>query len=148
MADHIDRNTLAGLAPEEIHRAFLAFGKAMGPRLPADEPQVKLVASLMTNMTEYLALERDFTRNPNAGSIRKLLPLVERQTALDPRADEARAQRILDTVRGKGLFVPSSILFGLYLLPCREMALLAGHRPLEIVAQPEFNDTEHTAQAT
>jgi len=148
VADHIDRNTLAGLAPEEIHRAFLAFGKAMGPRLPADEPQVKLVASLMTNMTEYLALERDFTRNPNAGSIRKLLPLVERQTALDPRADEARAQRILDTVRGKGLFVPSSILFGLYLLPCREMALLAGHRPLEIVAQPEFNDTEHTAQAT
>ncbi len=148
VADHIDRNTLAGLVPEDIHRAFLAFTKSMGTRLPASDPQVKLVSSLMATLTEYLALERDFTRDQNAASIRKLIPLVERQTALDPRADEARAQRILDTVRGKGLFVPSSILFGVYLLPYREMKLLAGHRPLEIVAQPEFTDTEHTAQAT
>nr|HPJ99234.1 glycoside hydrolase family 20 zincin-like fold domain-containing protein [Candidatus Hydrogenedentota bacterium] len=148
VADHIDRNTLAGVTPEETHRAYLAFSKNMGAQLPASDPQVKLVSSLMASMTEYLALERDFTRDQQGGSIRKLVPLIERQTALDPRADEERAQRILGTVRGKGLFVPSSILFGVYLLPYREMKLLAGHRPLEIVAQPEYTDTEHTAQAT
>ncbi|MGI6458778.1 MAG: glycoside hydrolase family 20 zincin-like fold domain-containing protein [Candidatus Hydrogenedentales bacterium] len=148
VADHIDRNTLAGVTPEETQRAFLAFSKNMGAQLPASDPQVKLVSSLMASMTGYLALEYDFTRDQQSGSIRKLVPLIERQTALDPRADGARAQRILDTVRGKGLFVPSSILFGVYLLPYREMKLLAGHRPLEIVAQPEYTDTEHTAQAT
>lgn len=148
VAAHLDRRMLAGTGPKAALADFVAYRDRMRTRLPAGDPQVKMVSELMTNMLEYLELERSFTRDPNSPDLRKLVALVERQTGLDPRADEERAQRIVDTIRVKGLFVPSSILFGVYLLPYREMTFLSGHRPLEIVAEPQYADTEHTAQAT
>ena len=148
VASHIDRRTLAGVTPEKTYDAFRSYKSQRGSSLPEDDPQVKLVSALMANMTEYLALERSFDQNQGSSTLQKLVSLVQRQTALDPQADKDRAQRIIDTIKTKGLFVPSSILFGRYLLPFREMTLISGHRPIEIVAEPQYTDTEHTAEAT
>ncbi|MEA3366337.1 MAG: hypothetical protein U9Q79_11920, partial [Candidatus Hydrogenedentes bacterium] len=148
VAAHVDRRTLGGIEPEETREAFLEYRDDLRDRLPENDPQVKLVTELMTNVTEYLDLERSFTREPNSAALRKLTDLVERQTSLDPRADEERKERIVETIERTGLFVPSSILFGVYILPFREMSVVSGHRPIEIVAEPEYTDTEHTAQAT
>ena len=148
LAAHIDRQTLAGVPPDKIRNEFLDYQRQMRSRLPADDPQAKRVADLIANMTEYLELERAFTRDQSPSVLRRLVNLVERQTGDDPRADETRTQRILEPIESRGLFVPSSILFGVYLLPFREMPVMAGHRPLEILAEPVYKDTEHTAQAT
>lgn len=148
VAAHVDRRTLGGIEPEETREAFLDYRNNRRDRLPEDEPQVTLVTALMANITEYLELERSFTRDPTSGVLRKLTDLVERQTSLDPRADEERRERIIETIERTGLFAPSSILFGVYVLPFREMSVVTGHRPIEIIAEPEYTDTEHTAQAT
>ncbi|MFO7974737.1 MAG: hypothetical protein R6V12_08890, partial [Candidatus Hydrogenedentota bacterium] len=148
VAAHIDRRTLGGIEPKETREAFLDYRNQIRERLPDDAPQLERVTELVTNITEYLELERSFTRDRDSTTLRKLTALVERQTALDPRADKERKQRILEGIEKTGLFVPSSILFGVYLLPFREMSVVAGHRPIEIVAEPEYTDTQHTAQAT
>jgi hypothetical protein len=73
---------------------------------------------------------------------------VEAQASLNVDFDPERKERIIAVVKDKRLFVPSTILFGAYLLPYRPLRVPDGYSVLEVQATPEFNDSEHQAQAT
>jgi hypothetical protein len=73
---------------------------------------------------------------------------VKAQAELNPSLDEARQKRIIETIEGQGLFVPSGILFGSQLMPYRPVSLPAGNRVFEVPVKPEFQDTQGRVVAT
>ncbi len=148
LAAYLDQQTLGQTDLKEEGKRFESVVKDLRKRLPEGEFELDLVESMYENLLTYQRIEEDFTREQSGALLNQLVKVVETQASLNPDSDPARVARITETISGKGLFVPSTILFGRHILPHRPMALPRGHVLLEIPATPTFRDTEHTAEAT
>lgn len=144
---HLNRQTLANRSPREERKSFEAVLKNLRKRLPESKVVSGDEEGLYSNLLEFLELEEAFSRRRDRTALEQLVALVESQAALDPDTDKTRGQRIIDTIKGKGLFVPSTILFREFVLPFRPLQIPADHALLEIPATPRYTDTEHRSEA-
>ncbi len=148
LAAYVNRHTLAGVQPESHYEAFKDRLKRLRKNIPDAEAEIRLADWVYRNLVTYLELEAAFVGERRAGVLRDLAELVEVQGEIDPDMTRARIARIIETVETKGLFVPSTILFGRHILPYRPMQLPAEHIALEVALAPEYADTEHRCVAT
>jgi Glycosyl hydrolase family 20, domain 2 len=144
---HLNRVTLAGTSPSDEFERFASHLPRLRARLAEGETETGLVEQAYRDLTQYQILERAYTEKPTDQVLRKLTQLVESHTALDPNPDPERVKTILDTIANSGLFVPSTILFGHFLLPHRDIANPTGLPILEVAATPEYVDRPFKAQA-
>ncbi|MBI4556589.1 MAG: hypothetical protein HY706_03320 [Candidatus Hydrogenedentes bacterium] len=144
---HTNRQTLAGIPPADELKTFRTALETVRARLPEGELETGEVERLDANVIEYLEIEAAYRHKPSESLLRRLPRVVEAQAKLDPNLTEERIQKIVETIQSKGLFVPSTILFGEYVLPYRVLRVPSGHAVLEVIANPEFHDTERRAEA-
>jgi len=145
---YVNRQTLAGVLPAERYAAFKDGLNDLRKRVRNEETDIRLADWVYRNVVTYLELETAFAEARQTSVLRDLVELVEAQAEIDPALDTSRVARIVETVETKGLFVPSTILFGRHLLPYRAMDVPAGHVALEAVVAPAYTDAEHEAAAT
>ncbi|MBI5095088.1 MAG: hypothetical protein HZB26_21965 [Candidatus Hydrogenedentes bacterium] len=148
LADRLNHEVLRGVLPKDEFARFEEFLKSFRERVPEGDLDTDIVERLYRNLTEYVTLEAAYSEKPTDSRLRQLVRLVETQAKQDPNSDPDRTQEIISRAKDNGLFVPSSILFGPYLLPSRQMTIPPGHIALELPGTPEFRDTEHHTEAT
>jgi len=147
LIEYVNGQTLAGVAPETHYDGFRRAAKTFLKRAPELNDEMRLIDAVYAHLVDYLEIESEFTENREDAVLQRLNALVKRHGELDPAADQARIGTIVETVSTKGLFVPSTILFGNYLLPYRPLNLPAGYRVLEVPCVPAYTDTEDRATA-
>lgn len=148
LVNHLNRRTVMGGPPEEELARFERWLAEFKRNTPRDQTRTDTVEAMYTNLTRWVELEALFAQEPNRDLLKRLTRVVASQSELDPGFDVERRDRILATVEGQGLFVPSSILFGYVVLPYRPVKLPKGYQPFESLVKPEFTDTSHRATAT
>ncbi len=132
--------TVSGQKPEASFEAFSRVAGRLERVLPEDDPELTGVERLYRNLCRYLELEARFNEDANASTLVRLVDLVENQAQLDPDFADERRQRIVETIEGQGLFVPSRILFDAQVLHYRSYALPQGHPVYEVPVAPVFSD--------
>jgi hypothetical protein len=145
---YTNRQTLAGVRPRDHYDAFAESTKTLRETMPEEEAIIELTGNVYQNLTRYLELEQDFAENRRASVLNGLTSLIEDQAEIDPENDADRVARIVETVEGKGLFVPSTILFKRQVLPYRPMKLIEGYQVFETQGTPTYTDTKSEAAAT
>jgi hypothetical protein len=144
MAQRVNRQTLAGVAPKEEAELFKETVRALKRR----DVELPVVEQLYGHILNYVALEAEFSAKQNGGTLNALAKLVEEEAEVRPDADPARTQVIVETVKGKGLFAPSTVVFGEVLLPYRAMRVPRGHALLPLDHAPAYTDNENKAVAS
>ncbi|MFA6242398.1 MAG: hypothetical protein WC655_15795 [Candidatus Hydrogenedentales bacterium] len=145
IAAHLNRQTLAGVKPEDEYRAFEEVEKSVQRMLPKNDLELTQVSGFYKNLTEWVRLETEYTLKPSRGVLKDLREVVDSQAKLDPDFDPERREKIVGTIEAQGLFVPAGILFGVSVLPWRPMP--SGRTVLEVAATPKFSDKENRTEA-
>jgi len=145
---HVNRQTLSGVTPDNGLRAFEAHVDAHDERLPYDDMDIRFSEQFYSNLVDYLNIEYDYARDPSASQLKRVIDVVERHAALDPDWPEGRTERIVETVNGQGLFVPSTILFGQYVFPYRDIDVPAEHGLAAYSGDPEYDYRRTRTTAT
>lgn len=148
LVQRLNRVTVLGTEPEVEAERFRAWAKEFRKLASRSENDIRLVEGFYSNLTSWVSLESQFTVAPDREVLNRLVKVVQSQAALDPNYDEARKQRIVNTIEQQGLFVPSGILFGFNVLPYRAVILPKGYVPYESPVKPEFTDAPHRAEAS
>ena len=136
LAERLNQETLRGVKPDAEFTRFQHYMESCRDRLPENDLDSELVEQSYRSMTDYLALEAAYSAKPGDSQLRQLVKLVETHAKQDPNSDPDRMQEIVSRVKESGLFVPSTILFGPYLLPYRAISLPPGHLALELPGAP------------
>ncbi|MCC6698714.1 MAG: hypothetical protein IT365_24025 [Candidatus Hydrogenedentes bacterium] len=148
VATHLNQRTLYGAPPGEEFERFEEWMKRFRKSLPKDEVETEPVLEFYRNLARWVELEAEYNEKPNRSVLKDLIDLVEDQAIQDPTLDAERRERIISTIDQQGLFVPSSILFGLSVLPYREMELPREFTVFEVLGTPLFDDAPGRTQAT
>ena len=148
LAKHLNRVTLLGVEPEIEWERFDTWLKGARRNFAKGESDVRVVEGFYKNLTGWVALESQFVVQPDRTILKDLVKVVQSQAALDPNYDEARKEKIVNTIEQQNLFVPSSILFGYSVLSYRPVVLPKGYVPFESPVKPEFTDTSNRAEAS
>lgn len=146
-AAYLNRRTLAGTSPKTVYREFRRVIDDFAKTYPGDLPDAQLWKDLFDNMAEYVDAEAEFRID---NGISPLFDAAEVVEWLGPNFwdwEEERTRFIIDTMMGKQLFVPSSILFSAYLVPYRADARSSGGPFLEIPVGPHYDEEEHRIDA-
>lgn len=144
---HVNRELRRGASPKELRSAFdTLYGRLQRPL--AGDPELAATQAVFHNVIDYLELEAAYRQESQRASLAKLVSLVERQAALDPRIDRERLDRIVQTIDHEGLFVPASILFGTALDYYRPMpSPEPGSVVLPMPVTPEYRDLPFRTEA-
>ena len=145
---HVNRQTLAGVPPDGHYKAFEDHLKTVRKQAPGAEADLRRVNAVYRHLVTYLELEQAFAEDRRPSILRGLVKLTEVHGDLDPAMDPDRVRRIVETVETKGLFVPSTILFGRHLVAYRAMHVPPGACALEVSVTPQYADRVHQAAAT
>ncbi|MCC6489368.1 MAG: hypothetical protein IT364_17840 [Candidatus Hydrogenedentes bacterium] len=148
VATHLNQRTLYGAQPGEEFERFEEWLKRFRKNLPKGEVETEPVLEFYRNLARWVELEAEYNEKPNRSVLKELIGLVEDQAMQDPTLDAERRDRIISTIDQQGLFVPSSILFGLSVLPYREMELPREFTVFEVLGTPLFDDAPGRTQAT
>ncbi len=141
MVEHLNERTLSGVAPSDERANFDRMLVNVRAQLPEDEFETAFVEGLYHNLVDYVRLESGFgkaSKSRRKSIVAELAGLVENQATYAPDMDPARASGIVQRVRSDGAFVPSSILFGEFVFPFREMAIPESQVLLETLAKPVY----------
>lgn len=147
LLNRLNRQTLANVAPADERRFFEQMMRDARQRFPGKDLELDAVDKLYRNLLEYLEVEREFQEDGDSGALNRLKAVVTAQAAADPGFSGERKDVILNTIGQKGLFVPSTILFGAMVYPYRPVNVPAGHIPFEVPVTPQFEDRQHEASA-
>jgi hypothetical protein len=141
VATELNRQTLAGVAPNDAYERFSEWLKRFKKTLPKNEVETDVVDAYYRNLSRWVELEAQFTSEGDRSVMNDMVKLVRDHAALDPAYDPDRRDQIVATVEEQGLFPPSGILFGVSILPYREMNVPREYGLFEVLATPEFADT-------
>ena len=147
VATHLNQRTLYGARPSEEFERFEDWLKRFRKSLPKDEVETEPVLEFFRNLSRWVELEAKYSEKADRSVLRDLIDLVEEQARQDPTLDSERQERIVTTIDRQGLFVPSSILFGLSVLPYREVTLPRGFSLFEVLGTPAFTDAPGRTRA-
>jgi hypothetical protein len=138
---HLNAQTLRGLEPSESLRSFRDEVRAFDREASqgANEAAAQALA-VYEGLAEYLDLEQRFARgNASSAVYKRLTNLIEQQAALNGDWSADRTDRIVEVVTDQKVFVPSTILFGAFLLPYRPTALEEGSALVTWPGAPAFS---------
>jgi len=146
LVSHLNRRTLSNVPPNIERNVFDAASKRLAERLPPNDPELARAAALYNNLLDYIELEASFAKDKGRNTLERIVKLVEQQALLTAQ-EQDRTERIIETVRTQGLFVPSTILFGRHLLSYREAPVPKGHAVYESAVAATYVDTEDKVEA-
>lgn len=147
MINRFNRRMANGIPPGDERRSFdttLSQLRKSAPNSRFDDAPLRLQYALLA---DYAELEWQYSQKPDAQIRSRLIQLIETQATLDPTWTPERGSAIIDTIRSRGLFAPSTILFGVYVAPYRPYAVPADFRVLEIPVAPSYHDEDRATEA-
>ena len=147
VAAYIDRQTITGVPPQEQQNLFAAFLDDIGKSALKNNPELDTVSKQHKNLTDYLALEAEYTAARDAKSLRRLVSVIKAQRQWNKSVEEARLERIVEIVESQGRFVPASVLFGRPLAYFRQMTIPSGDRVFEVPGRVAYRDTSDSVIA-
>ncbi len=147
VATQLNRQTLSGVRPEDAYEQFADWLKRFRKTLPKHDVETEVVDAYFRNLSRWVELESKFTDDGGRSVMKDMVDLVREHAELDPAYEPERRDQIIATIEQQGLFPPSGILFGISLLPYREMNVPRGFGLFEVLATPEFTDFAGRTQA-
>ena len=147
VASELNRQTLAGVPPDDAYTRFSDWLKRFRKTLPKREVETEVVDGFYRNLARWVELEAKFTADAGRSVMKDLVDLVRDHAEQDPAYDPERRDQIIRTIEEQGLFPPSGILFGFSVLPYREMSVPRGFGLFEVLGNPEYSDTAGKTQA-
>ncbi len=142
---YANRQTLRNIEPREALQRVKSQADAIEKRYGKEA--IRPVVDLYENMVRWQLLEMERAQATDTFDTGRLVDIVEAQAKLDPDFDDARRKDIIETIRSRNLFAPSTVLFRSFILPYRPLNIPPGCRVLEFRGKPEFTDIEHEARA-
>jgi hypothetical protein len=147
MIDRLNRRSLAGVAPQEEYRTFSRFLKPLAKSLPRAALDKRLLNSMYRRLADFLTLEAEFSDTQKKATLNTLIELVTEYAEEHPGWNEDRTAIITQTIKHKRMFVPSTVLFGRYILPYRPSVLPSTTRVLRLPVEPVYDVQSHHVDA-
>lgn len=147
MIDRLNRRTLAGVAPGEEYQTFSRFLKPLAKSLPRAALENRLLDSMYRRLADYLTLEAEYNDSQKKVTLNALIELVTEYAEEYPGWKDDRTAIITRTIKQKRMFVPSTVLFGRYILPYRPSVLPSRTRVLALPVEPVYDVQSHHVDA-